>query len=257
VSDAAKSDALLIKPRIARWNPKEHEKLAFEQRESIPGWRLADKSRRMLGDTTNQLSESLPAIAASEASELQPWANRFAAVEAAGIAIRTGGAVLAQVSCGYVIEAAAALRRIIEARLNLSAFLADPSGTYALKFIEGRPSRLSTLAKRHGSRQEIDALSQLNHADSRTLDLFWDPTMSRQEGAITYGKFHVFPQVVEEKALSLLYVVSKEFVGVAETVCEVFGAEIEVTPWVRQELLRLDELAAQEAADRSSVKELS
>jgi hypothetical protein len=233
-----------IRPRVSSLNLKERELRAFEQREAIPGWRLADKSRRLLADASHQLNLLLPDIAAERPEDLRPWANEFAALEAAGIVIRTGGALLAQVSCGYVIEAAASLRRIIEARLNISAFLAEPSGAYALRFIEGRPSKLATLAKRHGSKQEIDALSQLNHTDSRTLGLFWDPALTRRAGAITYGKFHIYPHPDPEKSLSLLYVVSKELVGVARACCEVFGAELEVTPWIRSELDRLEELAA-------------
>ena len=199
----------------------------------------------MLADTSQQLDESLPDVDAEGPDILRPWANEFAAISAAGIAIRTGGALLAQVSCGYVIEAAASLRRVIEARLNVSALQADPTGDYGLRFLEGHPSKLATLTKQHGSRQEIAALSQLNHADSSTLELFWDPNLERQRGAVTYGKFHVYPQVVEEQALSLLYVASKEFVDIAQGICEVFGAELEVIPWVRQELRRLDDLVEQ------------
>jgi hypothetical protein len=242
----------LIKAQISRWDIKRHEQHAFEQRESIPGWRLADKSRRVLADVSRQLNESLPNVKAGGPDDLRPWANEFAALSAAGIAIRTGGALLAQVSCGYVIEAAASLRRVIEARLNVSAFLADPSGTYGLRFLEGHPSKLATLTKRHGSRDEIKALSQLNHADSTTLDLFGDPELARQEGNVTYSKFHVYPQVVEEQALSLLYVASKEFVGIGEAICAVFGVDIEVTPWVLREIRRLDDLVAQEDAGDSA-----
>ena len=241
-----------IRPQLSRWDFKEHEEHAFGQRESIPGWRLADKSRRVLADACHQLDKSLPDIGADGPDELRPWANEFAALSAAGIAIRTGGALLAQVSCGYVVEAAASLRRIIEVRLNISAFLADPSGSYGLKFIEGRPSKLATLSKRHGGRQEINALSQLNHADSTTLELFWDRDQERQRGAISYGKFHVYPQVIEEKALSLLFVASKELVGIGRGICEVFDVELQVTPWVLQELHRLDEQSAQEAAGDSA-----
>lgn len=244
--EATEGEARSIKPRISRFDIKSHEEHAFGQRESIPGWRLADKSRRVLADTSHQLDGRLPDIDADSPEDLQPSANEFAAVSAAGIAIRSGGALLAQVSCGYVVEAAASLRRVIEVRLNVSALLADPSGAYGLKFLEGRPSKLATLSKKHGSRQEIAALSQLNHADSSTLGLFWDPNLERQRGQVTYGKFHVYPQVVEEQALSLLYVASKEFVGIARAVCEVFGVEVEVTPWVLRELRRLDELVAQE-----------
>jgi hypothetical protein len=245
-------DTGTIKPQLARWDLKAHEKHAFEQRESIPGWRLADKSRRVLADASRQLDESLPNISAHGPDDLRPWANEFAAVSAAGIAIRTGGALLAQVSCGYVVEAAASLRRIIEVRLNVLALLSDPSGAYGLRFLEGRPSKLATLSKRHGNRQEIVALSQLNHADSSTLDLFWDKDKETQRGDITYGKFHVYPQVVEEQALSLLYVASKEFVSVGQAICEVFGVELEVTPWVQRELSRLNQLAAREKVGDSA-----
>jgi hypothetical protein len=252
VPDAATGNALVIKPRISRFDIKKHEEHAFEQREKIPGWRLADKSRRVLADTSHQLDEALPDVDTDDSDILLPWANEFAALSAAGIAIRTGGALLAQVSCGYVVEAGASLRRVIEARLNVSALLADPMGGYGLRFLEGHPSKLATLTKHHGSREEIAALSQLNHADSSTLNLFWDQGLERQRGAITYGKFHVYPQVVEEQALSLLYVASKEFVGIAQAVCTVFGAELEVTPWVRQELRRLDDLVEHEAAGDSA-----
>jgi hypothetical protein len=252
VSDTAGAGAGSIKPRISRWDIKKHEQHAFEQRERIPGWRLADKSRRILADVSHQLDETLPEIGAEGPDDLRPWANEFAAISAAGIAVRSGGALLAQVSCGYVIEGGASLRRVIEARLNLSALLADPSGAYGLRFLEGHPSKLATLSKRHGSRQEVAALSQLNHADSSTLDLFWDPDQERQRGAITYGKFHVYPQVVEEQALSVLYVASKEFVGIGKAVCDVFGVKLEETQWVSRELRRLDDLVEQDGVGDSA-----
>ena len=41
---------------------------------------------------------------------------------------------------------------------------------------------------------------------------------------------------------------SLEGTGIGLAICEVFGVELEVTPWVRRELRRLDHLVEQEAA---------
>jgi hypothetical protein len=248
MSKATEDDRRSIKPHISTWNLKEHERRAFEQRESLPGWKLADKSRRLLADVSRQLNDSHPELAVDGPDELRPFANEYAAIEAAGIAVRAAGAVLAQVSCGYVVEAAAGLRRIIEARLHLRTILEDPGGSYAVRFIEGKGSTLGTLTKRHGSKQEVEALHQLSHADSRGLRLLSDPDRASKAGALTYGKFHVFPFVDPDMAHSMLYVLSREMVGAGRAVCEVFGAELEVTPWVLNELVRLDGLAAREAA---------
>jgi hypothetical protein len=232
-----------IRPQISRWDLKERERRAFEERGAIENWRLADKSRRMLADVSHQLNEALPEVSAEGPEELRPFANQYATVDACGIAVRTGGAVLAEISCGYVLEAAAGVRRIIEAHLHLRAILADPGGSYALKFIEGKGSKLAKLTAQHGRKEEIEALHRLSHADSRALRVLWEPKRTSTAGAVTIGHFHIFPAVDPDMARSLLYVLAKEMVGVAETASEIFGRTVDVTPWVRTELDRLSELA--------------
>lgn len=62
-----------IKPQISRWDFKERERRAFEEREAIENWRLADKSRRVLADVSHQLNEALPeAGAATNPREVAP-----------------------------------------------------------------------------------------------------------------------------------------------------------------------------------------
>jgi hypothetical protein len=70
----------IVKPSLSEWRLKEHEKWLLEQSDSIPNWRLADKCRRLLADTTSHLSASLPDDSHSKTvAELKPRAREYAA----------------------------------------------------------------------------------------------------------------------------------------------------------------------------------
>jgi hypothetical protein len=238
-----------IKPRIAEWRLKQDEARLFERREEIVNWRLADKCRRVLAETSRQLSDAIPDVIVTTNEELRPYARQYAAVSTCGIAVRAAGSVLAQVGAGYVVEAGGSLRRIIEARMNLEAVLKDPGPGYAVRFLQGRGSKLGTLSGKGKNRLEVDALSKLTHADVHALRFL----AARRDGVgteVDRGEYNVWPAVDPAMAESILYVVAYETMAIAAAACEVFGFGIEIPPWIANELKRLGEIAEQVAAER-------
>jgi hypothetical protein len=239
----------LVKPKISGWPLKQDEARLFERRDQIPNWRLADKSRRVLAETSRQLSVAIPEVTLTTNQELRPYARRYAAVSACGIAVRAAGSVLAQVGAGYVVEAGGSLRRIIEARMNLEAVLKDTTPDYALRFLQGKGSKLAKLSSKGKNRAEVEALSKLTHADVGVLRFL----SARRDGVgteVDHGEYNVWPAVDPAMAESILYVVAHETVAIAGAACEVFGFGLEVPPWVSNELTRLGEIAEQVAAKR-------
>jgi hypothetical protein len=238
-----------IRPKIADWRLKQDEARLFERREEISNWRLADKCRRVLAETSRQLSMAIPEVLLKTNEDLRPFAREYAAVSACGIAVRSAGSALAQVGAGYVVEAGASLRRIVEARMNLEAVVKDASPDYALRFLQGRGSKLATLSGKGKNRAEVEALSKLAHTDVGTLRFL----SARRNGAgteVDHGEFNVWPAVDPTMAESILYVVAYETVAVGVAACEIFGFALELPSWISNELVRLQEIAEQAAAER-------
>jgi hypothetical protein len=203
-----------IRPRIAEWRLKQDEARLFEHREQIANWRLADKCRRVLAETSRQLSAAIPEVTLTTNDELRPYARRYAAVSACGIGVRAAGSVLAQVGAGYVVEAGGSLRRINESRMHLEAVLKDPGSDYALRFLQGKGSKLAKLSGNGKNRAEVDALSKLAHAHVGVLR-FLSARRDETGNEVDHGEFNVWPAVDPVMAESILYVVADETMKVA------------------------------------------
>ena len=240
-----------ITPKISGWPLKKEEARLFERRDQIPNWRLADKSRRVLAETSRQLSAAIPDVTVATNEELRPYAREYAAVSTCGIAVRAAGSILAQVGAGYVVEAGGSLRRMIEARMNLEAVVNDSGPDYAVRFLKGRGSKLATLAGKGKNRAEVEALSKLTHADVGALRFL----SARRDGVgteVDHGEYNVWPAVDPTMAESILYIVAYESANIAAGACEVFGFALELPPWISNELLRLREIAEQVATARAA-----
>lgn len=239
----------VIQPKIAGWKLKQRERNLFEGAELIPNWRLADKSRRFLADTTSHLSPETPSQVGKSLKDFDRQAARqFAVVAASGIAVRSAGSALVLIASGYVIESAGPFRRILESKLHARAIKDDQSGEYALRFLQGRGTGISKLAQRYGKKEEVELLSTFAHADASGLRLL-ESGARRGSGEISETEINVLPAADPEKAASVLYLISYETVGIAALVAEVFGVGLEVPPWIGRELQRLRE--ASEALGRS------
>ena len=220
-----------IQPKIASWKIKDRERELFASAEEIPTWRLADKTRRMLGDLAQHVSgETPPQVGAKTLADFDRSAARqFASIAAAGIVVRSSSSVLMLTSTGYVVEAGAMLRRVIEAKLHCRAISDDESGEYALRYLQGKGSGLSKLAQKYGNRDEVDTLSKLSHADNRSLRLV-ESRFIEGDGIVQEGEFSVMPARQPEWAASLLYVVAYETAAMCALLVEVSALESRFQP---------------------------
>ncbi|MGN6557015.1 MAG: hypothetical protein ACTHLH_03270 [Solirubrobacterales bacterium] len=235
----------MIQPKIASWKLKQRERLLYGEAEIIPNWRLADKSRRFLADTTSHLSPEIPSQVGKPLKEFDRQAARqFAVVAASGIAVRSAGSAVVLVAAGYAIESAGPFRRILESKLHAQAIKDDQTGEYALRFLQGQGTGISKLAQRYGQKEEVELLSTFAHADASGLRLLQSGAR-RGSGEVSETEINVLPAADPEKAASILYLIGYETVGIAVLVAEVFGVGLEIPPWISSELKRLK--AASEA----------
>lgn len=233
----------VVQPKISQWDLKLRERKLFKSAESIPNWRLAEKTRRLLADTASHMSAEIPSQVGLAADEFDSAvARQFAGVATAGIAVRASSSALMLVACGYSIEAAGPLRRLIEAKLHARAVCDDDSGEYALRLVKGRGMGMSKLAQRYGEREEIDALSTIAHADTAALRLYEREGSLKGRGApVQEAEFSVLPEPDIKRASSVLYVIAYETAGMAVVVAEIFGVALEIPSWIGAELKRLSE----------------
>lgn len=142
----------------------------------MPGWRLADKSCRPLGDIGRQLNEMLPEVAAEGRTISGPRPTNSRRWKPP----RSPSEPPARCSRRSRVATPSSARRIIEAHLNICAFLADPSGAYALRSSKGE--RRSWQRYRSGTAVAASTSSPSHHLVSigphskRT-----DPTSSTSE----------------------------------------------------------------------------
>lgn len=238
----------VVKPRIAEWRLKERERELFAGSDQIPNWRLADKARRHLADASFHFSEQLPSMVDVPAEEIDPKvARQSALISASGIVVRSVGSGMAMISCGYVPEAAGPTRRVIEAKLNAQAILDDPSGQYAIRYLQGRPRGVGKLAQKYGATEDVKLMSLLAHADVRGLILLYTGP-PKGAGDVKEGTFSLLPFRDDDHAHFLLYAMAYEAVSMSAALAEAFGVAIEIPAWVSGQLLSARE-AVQERRD--------
>jgi hypothetical protein len=238
----------ILRPKIANVRFKERERSLFEGAENLPNWKLADKSRRILADVNRYLSSSLPPRPRNTPLEKLDSAmlREAAGISAAAITIRAAGSGMALVSCGYVIESGQALRRAQEARLHAQMVYDDPSGRYAVRFLQRKGWTLSKLAQRYGVRQDIDTLSTLAHADVHGLHLLGFEKDSREPGSVAID---TRPNRDDEQAGIALYLLAQASLQMTRLLSLIFEIDVEVPPWISTEIERIDrETQAEDAA---------
>lgn len=231
----------VVKAKIARWQIRQGERALFESADQVPNWRLADKSRRLLADFCHHLSGKLPSIVGSPLKDVdRDVLKREALISAASIIVRAAGSGMANIACGYQPESAGPARRAFEAKLNARAVVDDPSGEYALRYLQGRSRGLQKLADRYGGGDDLPLLSQLSHADVRGLSRLYvkPPRISDQ---VTEGEINLMPSREDQSAGLVAYLLAYEAVEMCSILAEEFGIAFEVPPWVSGELHRQGE----------------
>ena len=146
---------------------------------------------------------------------------------------------MALVACGYVPEAAGAMRRLLEARFRGQDVLSDKSKQRAISWLMGRPKgTLASLAHRYGDEEELRILHVFAHADVRGLTpLHMRPTTTR--GEVVEGVIDLRPDR-DDTALEpryALYATAYEAVGMRALLAETFELAVQIPPSVSKELL--------------------
>jgi len=152
----------------------EMERYLFDSVEKCQGWSTLAHARELLRREIVEVSrwrlsrgeDSWIAI-----DDLDPSkARQIAVFQLASLCSRAAGSVVALVSCGYVPEAKAPLRRLREAGLRARLVLDDESGHHARAWLSGRPLRgMAYLESRYGSTGAMKLLSPAAHADVKGL----------------------------------------------------------------------------------------
>lgn len=231
----------VIKAQISEWHLWTEEEALIRKAGDVPNWRLADKARRMAADYSSHFSGQMPPVRSLEIKEIDaPTSRRWAVISATGIAVRSASAALMLIASGYLPESGGPARRMIEAGLNAQAVLADHSGQYALRFLEGKPRGITKLASEFGSTDEVRLLSILAHADARSL-VFTSDQPPRGDGDVKEGAVTLTPARDVDHAEKLLYAIAYESVGACAKLAEAFGVAVEIPPWIASELRRLNE----------------
>jgi hypothetical protein len=246
------SNGVVVKAQISEWKLKQEEQALYAGAEEVPNWRLADKVRRMLADLNFHFSEQLPETVGLKIEDFDSTvARRSAVVSASAIAIRAAGSAMVLISSGYGPEAAGPLRRLIEAKLNVEAILNDPSGDYAIRYLQGRPRKLSKLAQKYGNAEEVELLSVLAHADVRGLAMLHVDQPKRSSEVIE-GTFSVMPFRDVGEAEFLLHAVAYECALMCAGLAQASDVGFEIPPWVSGELGRMREKAKEDRTRREA-----
>lgn len=238
----------VVKAQISEWHLWSEEEALIRRARDLPNWRLADKARRMAADYSAHFSGLMPPIVNLEVSEIDATTSRrWAVIAASGIVVRSASAAMMLIASGYLPESGGPARRMIEAGLNAQAALADQSGQYAVRYLQGKPRGLTKLAAQFGSTDEVRMLSIVTHADPRSL-AFTDDGPPIGEGDVREGTVSLLPASKPARAHDLLYAIAYECVGAGAKLAEAFGVAVEIPPWVSGELLRLRDVLEQRRA---------
>lgn len=240
-ADPQNAERFLIRPSAGKWKLKERERELFAAAEEVPNWRLADKSRRLLIDMSYVLSEVVYQHRGTSAEDLQPGpAQRTAAISLANLMVRSAGSAMSLISCGYVPESSAPIRRCVEANLRTQAVLEDPTGQHARRWLEGRPlGTVGKLAQKYGKTEDLKLLSIYAHSDVRGLMPLLTGPPHAKDG------LDLRPNRDDPSAAPLLHAVAYESVFMCGYLATGFHLGLQLPPWIHSELERLKDVTAE------------
>jgi hypothetical protein len=240
-----------LRPDIDRWEFTELEQLLLDHREEYPNWQVADECRRLLADSAAFLMRQLPNPV--DYSKLnRPLVRPYAIASATTIALRAAGSTMVLVGGGYVAEGGGSLRRLVEAGLHCDSVLKDDSGDYAMRFLEGKGSKLATLVKKHGGAQRMATLSMLSHADPSIFGMLpkLSPTFQVGDGQ-TAGRVRILPAFDPDMGGKILQGLAHEAVHAAAAASSIIDLHLEVPDAIAQELDRLGALPPEPTGSKS------
>ena len=241
--DVYRSDdgGLVVRPQASPWKLKEGERTLFEESETIPNWRLADKARRLVLDLSYFFS---PFVSEYEGTPLRDLrvevAQQIAILSLGNLTVRSAGSGMMLVSTGYVPESAGPIRRCVEANLRARAILDDESGEHARAFLQGKPKKsISQLAHRYGKSEDLKLLSVYAHSDVRGLMPMLTGPPEGEDG------IDLRPNRDDASAAPLLHAIAYECAFMSISFGLVFQAAIKFPAWVQAELARLKDVIAE------------
>lgn len=241
----------MVKAQISHWHLWSEEQALLRVAQDLPNWRLADKARRMAADYCAYFSEQMPPVADLKVDEIDAETQRrWAVISAVAICVRSASSAMMLIASGYLPESGGPARRMIEAGLNARAVLADSSGQYAIRYLQGRPRGLTKLASEFGSPDEVRILSIVTHADARSL-VATSETSPIGDHDVKGGIAHLTPGRDMQRAHNLLYAIAYECVASCAGLAEACGVAVEIPPWMSGELLRLREHFESQDSGRS------
>jgi hypothetical protein len=242
----AHEDRRIVHPSTADWRVAAAERDLLASADRLSNWRLANQSRRYLLAVLHDLSHVTPTPTVTDPKKIPPAvAAELACIQLGAISTRSTGAVCVLTGTGYAAEAAAALRRGLEAELRMRAILADHSGEQARTWLMGRPTgSAERLAQRFGDPEALRVLSIAAHADARALR----PLHQRpQEAApVAEATLDLRPAHQDTLAGGVLYGAAYATTSFCGGLAEVFQVVVQIPEWISSELIRLRDLEASE-----------
>jgi hypothetical protein len=211
----------------------------FGSVQSLTRWSFADHGRRILMDLAGHLSDDVDSVAGKSPDEIDASTyRRLALLAATAVVVRSAGAGMSLIACGYTREAAGPARRALEAKLHVLAFLAEPDGDRARKYTEGHAGNLTRLAAKHGDPKDVEWLSRLAHADVRGLPHALG-TMPESEQSVGEGTVAMGPARDPIEANSALAWFGYQCLFMGVKMASEFGVKLNLEPWIRE---TIDEL---------------
>lgn len=244
------TDRRVLRPIGGEWHFIAEEDALRRDVGALTNWRLANSARKMLGALLHEVTNEMPSVGDTPASELESAVVRqIAGAQLAGLGLRSGSAAMILISTGYEPEAGALIRRLVESVLRVRRVGEDVSGEHARRWLSGRaPGSAEKLAQRFGASEELGILSALAHADTRALRPVSIPpgwNTSHPDD----GFFDVRPARDPGRGDGLLYAVAFELASFSGSLAELFEVAVQLPRWLSSELLAArDRLPGQDAA---------
>jgi len=218
----------VVRADLAQWRSiQENERHLFNSANRNPHWNLLDDARCHLADLTRHLPDRSPGLTEQDLDNRNvPSLKQTAVTGAAIMVVRSIGAAMSGIACGYSLESMSAVRRVVEATLNTEAIVDDDSGEYALNFLKGRSRGLSSLAKKFGTGQDVEFLSRFSHADVRGVASSALRVVS-EGNRLNAATVSLQPSRNEEQVSRTLLMLAFEAVRTAQALSIVFAVAVE------------------------------
>lgn len=232
-----------LRPDTSTWRFADEEERLFAARKSLH-WRFSNQVRRNLAAL---LDEFLPRLAHTTELETDALApkekQQHAAILLGALGVRSLGALMALVACGYEREGFMASRSVLEAVLRCTQIAEDHSGAAADRYLRGRPTPgLKSLAQKQYDGQKLVAiLDTFAHADLGSLAaLEHESARKAREDRGENGRYlELRPARGFADPGGQLDFAALGCAGIICHLGDLFGEEIAMTPFLAQQMKRM------------------